>query len=190
GAASPGRAARCLKRIALRRQHQPSTLMRGTPMPITPWRATCIQMPSRVATGSASRADARQIVHHNLETAERMIDAVLAAPETRDSRLLLLPEFGFQGPPLKENVQEWIYLAQWPSPHDMMDAYLERYGVEGTFPVVDTELGRIAMFPCGEVSTPEAARMFMLRGAEILLHPDNGGTGAAADAVMVARAYE
>jgi predicted amidohydrolase len=225
--------------------------MKGTAMPITPWRATCIQMPSRVATGSASRADAWQIIRHNLETAERMIDEVLAAPETRDSRLLLLPEFGFQGPPLKENVQEWIdlaaatlpgaishslqakarqygvyiganqfeydpewpgrhfncsflidpngeiilryrriYTAQWPSPHDMMDAYLDRYGVEGTFPVVDTELGRIAMFPCGEVSTPEAARMFMLRGAEILLHPDNGGTNPAGDAVMVARAYE
>jgi len=220
-------------------------------MPIAPWRATCLQMPSRVVTGSASRADAWQIIRQNLETAEQMIDAVMAAPETRDSRLLLLPEFGFQGPPLKENVQEWIdlaaetlpgeisaplqakarqhgvyiganqfeydpewpgrhsncsflidpsgeiilryrriYTAQWPSPHDMMDAYLARYGIEGTFPVVDTELGRIAIFPCGEVSTPEAARMFMLRGAEILLHPDNGGTNPAGDALMVARAYE
>jgi predicted amidohydrolase len=220
-------------------------------MPITPWRATCLQIPSRVVTGSTSRDDAWQIIRDNLATAERTIDAVMAAPETRDSRLLLCPEFAFQGPPLKEDVQEWIdlaaqtlpgpisaplqekarqygiyiganqfefdpewpgrhfncsfliapsgevilryrriYTAQWPSPHDFMDAYLERYGVEGTFPVVDTELGRISMLPCGEVSTPEAARMFMLRGAEILLHPDNGGTSPANDALKVARAHE
>src|SRR6266540_933036 len=220
-------------------------------MPIAPWRATCLQMPSRVATGSASRADAWQIIRQNLQTAEQLIDAVLADPETRDSRLLLLPEFGFQGPPLKENVQEWIdlaaetlpgeisaplqakarqygvyiganqfeydpewpgrhfncsflidpsgeiilryrriYTAQWPSPHDMMDAYLARYGIEKTFPVVDTELGRISMLPCGEISVPEAARMFMLRGAEVLLHPDNGTTGPATDAAKVVRAYE
>jgi predicted amidohydrolase len=220
-------------------------------MPITPWRATCIQMPSRVVTGSAGRAEAWEIVQQNLATAERMIDRALADPETSDSRLLLLPELGLQGPPLRENVPEWIelaaatlpgeisaplqakareygiyiganqfeydpewpgrhfncsfliephgeiilryrriYTAQWPSPHDIMDAYLERYGLEGTFPVVETELGRIAMFPCGEVSAPEAARMFMLRGAEILLHPDNGSTSPAGDALNVARAYE
>jgi predicted amidohydrolase len=208
-------------------------------------------MPSRVVTGSASRAEATAIVQENVATALRMIDAALSDPATSDSRLLLLPEFAFQGPPLKENVPEWIdlaadtlpgaisaplqekareagvyiagnqfeydpewpgrhfncsfvidpsgeiilryrriYTAQWPSPHDMMDAYLERYGIEGTFPVVDTELGRLAIFPCGEVSAPEAARMFMLRGAEILLHPDNGGVNAAGDALMVARAYE
>jgi predicted amidohydrolase len=58
-----------------------------------------------------------------------------------------------------------------PSPHDFMDEYLDRYGIEGTFPVVKTELGNLAMMPCGEIMYPEAARMFMLRGAEVLLHP-------------------
>ncbi len=58
-----------------------------------------------------------------------------------------------------------------PSPHDFMDEYLDRYGLEGTFPVAKTELGNISMMPCGEIMYPEAARMFMLRGAEVLLHP-------------------
>lgn len=57
------------------------------------------------------------------------------------------------------------------SPHDFMDAYLDKYGLEGTFPVAKTELGNIAMMPCGEIMYPEAARMFMFRGAEVLLHP-------------------
>ena len=220
-------------------------------MPINPWRATCMQMPSRVATGSANRDEAWRIIRQNLDYATRMIDAVFESSDTNDSRLLLFPEFAFQGPPLKEDVQQWldraaytlpgdisrplqekareyrvyvganhfefdpewpgryfncsflidpngdvvlryrrIYTAQWPSPHDLMDAYLARYGIEKTFPVVDTELGRISMFPCGEISVPEAARMFMLRGAEVLLHPDNGTTGPATDAAKVVRAYE
>jgi predicted amidohydrolase len=64
------------------------------------------------------------------------------------------------------------------SPHDVMDEYLDRYGLEGTFPVADTELGKLAMMPCGEIMYPEAARMFMLRGAEVLLHPtsDHGAS--------------
>ncbi len=57
------------------------------------------------------------------------------------------------------------------SPHDFMDAYLDNYGLEGTFPVAKTDLGNISMMPCGEIMYPEAARMFMFRGAEVLLHP-------------------
>lgn len=57
------------------------------------------------------------------------------------------------------------------SPHDFMDKYFDKVGVEGAFPVAETELGRIAMMPCGEIMFPESARMFMFRGAEVLLHP-------------------
>src|SRR5262245_23469139 len=64
-----------------------------------------------------------------------------------------------------------INSVQSVSPHDILDQYLDRYGVEGTFPVADTPLGKIAMMPCGEIMYPEAARMFMFRGAEVLLHP-------------------
>jgi predicted amidohydrolase len=83
-----------------------------------------------------------------------------------------------------------INTALWPSPHDMMDAYLAQYGVEGTFPVVSTELGRIAMIPCGELAVPEVARVFMMRGAEIILHPTNEQAGPTQEAAKTARAGE
>jgi len=57
------------------------------------------------------------------------------------------------------------------SPHDLMEKYLDMYGIEGTFPVADCELGKIAMMPCAEIMYPEAARAFMMRGAEVILHP-------------------
>lgn len=67
-----------------------------------------------------------------------------------------------------------------PSPHDFMDKYFDKHGIEGTFPVVKTELGNIGMFPCGEIMYPEAARVLMFRGAEIILHPtsDHGTSEA------------
>lgn len=58
-----------------------------------------------------------------------------------------------------------------PSPHDFMDKYLDKYGLEGTFPVAKTPLGNLSMMPCGEIMYPEAARMFTFRGAEVILHP-------------------
>ncbi len=89
-----------------------------------------------------------------------------------------------------------INTASWTSPHDILDEYLAAYGDEGIFPVADTELGRLAIFPCGEVSVPEIARMFALRGAEVLLHPNNepmqpGPDGIAlSDAAKLCRAAE
>lgn len=58
-----------------------------------------------------------------------------------------------------------------PSPHDFMDRYFDHYGVEGAFPVAKTELGNIGMIPCGEIMYPEASRVLMMRGAEVILHP-------------------
>ena len=83
-----------------------------------------------------------------------------------------------------------VYTAQWPSPHDFLDAYLERHGVEGLFPVAETELGRIALMPCAEVTVPEAARAFMLRGAEVLLHTTNEHPDQRFDLMKPARAAE
>jgi predicted amidohydrolase len=60
-----------------------------------------------------------------------------------------------------------------PSPHDFLDEYVAALGWDALFPVADTELGRIAMFPCMEIIFPEVARMFALRGAEVLVHPTN-----------------
>ena len=60
-----------------------------------------------------------------------------------------------------------------PSPHDFLDEYVAEHGWDSLFPVADTELGRIAMFPCMEVVFPEVARMYAIQGAEVLINPTN-----------------
>ena len=81
-----------------------------------------------------------------------------------------------------------IHTAQWVSPHDFLEDYLARYGVEGLWPVVETSLGRVAMLACGEIMIPEASRMLMLRGAEILVHPTNEPISEAEEAAKVSAA--
>jgi len=83
-----------------------------------------------------------------------------------------------------------INTASWTSPHDILDDYREAYGEDGIFPVVDTELGRLAIFPCGEVGVPELSRVFMMRGAEVLLHPSNEPITLRAECAKVCRAAE
>jgi predicted amidohydrolase len=83
-----------------------------------------------------------------------------------------------------------INTAMWPSPHDFMDAYLDEVGEDGAFPVVDTELGRLALVACGEIAVPEVARVFMMRGAEVILHPTNEAKSAGQEAAKIARAAE
>ena len=81
-----------------------------------------------------------------------------------------------------------IHTAQWVSPHDFLDDYLARYREEGLWPVVETSLGRVAMLACGEIMVPEASRLLMLRGAEILVHPTNEPVSEAEGAGKVAAA--
>lgn len=57
-----------------------------------------------------------------------------------------------------------------PTPHDVWERYLDRYGVEGVFPVTDTELGRLATVASEEILYPEITRALALRGAEVILH--------------------
>ncbi len=57
-----------------------------------------------------------------------------------------------------------------PTPHDVWDRYLEVYGLEAVFPVVDTEIGKLACIASEEILYPELARCLMMRGAEIFLH--------------------
>lgn len=57
-----------------------------------------------------------------------------------------------------------------PTPHDVLDAYLDHYGIDGLFPVASTELGRLAAIASEEILYPEIARALALRGAEVLLH--------------------
>jgi predicted amidohydrolase len=83
-----------------------------------------------------------------------------------------------------------INTASWTSPHDILSQYRDAYGEDGIFPVAETELGRLAIFPCGEIVVPEIARMFMLRGAEVILHPSNEPVTARAEAAKICRAAE
>lgn len=218
-------------------------------MAIKPWRATCIQMDSKVASNATSKQKAWEIIETNLVNAISKIEATCTGPTP--PKLVVLPEFALQGPPRATPVSAWIeracasipgpltdrladiarkygiYIAgnhfevdakwpdryfnssflldpkgevilryrrintaSWTSPHDILDQYREAYGEEGIFPVVETELGRLAIFPCGEVAVPELSRVFMLRGAEVLLHPSNEPVNARADAAKICRAAE
>ncbi|MEM8814655.1 MAG: nitrilase-related carbon-nitrogen hydrolase [Pseudomonadota bacterium] len=58
-----------------------------------------------------------------------------------------------------------------PTPHDVWDKYVDIYGLDGVFPVVDTELGRLACCASEEILFPEITRAHALRGAEVILHP-------------------
>ncbi|MDE0005303.1 MAG: hypothetical protein OXQ29_21645 [Rhodospirillaceae bacterium] len=57
-----------------------------------------------------------------------------------------------------------------PTPHDVLDRYLEIYGEKSLFPVVDTELGRLACVASEEVLFPEICRALALNGAEVICH--------------------
>lgn len=57
-----------------------------------------------------------------------------------------------------------------PTPHDVWTAYLDRYGIDGVFPVARTEIGNLAAIASEEIVYPEIARALALRGAEVFVH--------------------
>lgn len=57
-----------------------------------------------------------------------------------------------------------------PTPHDVLDAYLDHYGADALFPVADTEIGRLACVASEEILYPEITRAHVLRGAEVICH--------------------
>lgn len=80
-----------------------------------------------------------------------------------------------------------------PSPHDLWDAYLDRYGLDGVFPVADTAIGRIAAIASEEILYPEIARALAFRGAELFVHSSSeigSPLGTAKDVAKRARAFE
>ena len=58
-----------------------------------------------------------------------------------------------------------------PTPFDVWDAYLDRYGIDAVFPVAVTEIGTLGTIASEEILYPEVARMLAMKGAELLLHP-------------------
>ena len=57
-----------------------------------------------------------------------------------------------------------------PTPHDVLDRYLDIYGEKALFPVIDTELGRLACVASEEILFPEISRALALNGAEVICH--------------------
>jgi predicted amidohydrolase len=56
------------------------------------------------------------------------------------------------------------------TPHDVWSKYLDIHGVEGVFPVADSEIGRLTAIASEEILYPEIARALALRGAEVFVH--------------------
>ncbi|MEM6909461.1 MAG: nitrilase-related carbon-nitrogen hydrolase [Pseudomonadota bacterium] len=80
-----------------------------------------------------------------------------------------------------------------PSPHDVWEAYLDTYGLEGVFPVARTEIGNLAAIASEEILYPEIARALALRGAEVFCHNSSEvGSPVATnkDIAKQARAFE
>ncbi|KPP94887.1 Predicted amidohydrolase [Erythrobacter sp. HL-111] len=80
-----------------------------------------------------------------------------------------------------------------PSPHDVWEAYLDAYGLEGVFPVARTEIGNLAAIASEEILYPEIARALALRGAEVFCHSSSEiGSPLATnkDIAKQARAFE
>jgi predicted amidohydrolase len=80
-----------------------------------------------------------------------------------------------------------------PTPHDVWDRYLDIYGLDGVFPVVDTEIGRLACIASEEIQYPEIARCLAMRGAEIFCHSSSevfGARNLPKDVAKLARAHE
>lgn len=57
-----------------------------------------------------------------------------------------------------------------PTPHDVWSKYLDLYGIDGVFPVANTEIGRLAAIASEEILYPEIVRAHALRGAEVFVH--------------------
>lgn len=80
--------------------------------------------------------------------------------------------------------------AAFPSVHDFMSAYLAVTPSDNVFPVVDTELGKLCVIPCGEITVPEVARVMMMQGAEVILHPTNSKYSPRQEAAKLCRVTE
>ncbi|WP_164771661.1 nitrilase-related carbon-nitrogen hydrolase [Mesorhizobium sp. M7D.F.Ca.US.004.03.1.1] len=75
-------------------------------MEIAPWRATCIQMRSELAMPARNPLEAWEIINRNVKRAVDLIEHACNSPQP--PRLVVLPEFAFQGPPHKDDIATWL----------------------------------------------------------------------------------
>ncbi len=79
------------------------------------------------------------------------------------------------------------------SPADVYSEYVERYGADSIFPVLDTPYGRLAVIVENDINYFELTRIFTFHGAEIFLHPtaeENGAQFPGWDQARRSRGYE
>jgi len=56
-----------------------------------------------------------------------------------------------------------------PTPYDVLDKYIDIYGADDLFPVVNTEIGNLSAVASEEIY-PEISRILALKGAEVICH--------------------
>jgi predicted amidohydrolase len=77
------------------------------------------------------------------------------------------------------------------NPHDIMDKYINPVtGTRDFFPVVDTRIGRLGCFICGDLMIPEFPRAYAFKGCEVLLHLNGGFVGEMPRMVLQVRAWD
>lgn len=79
------------------------------------------------------------------------------------------------------------------TPSTIYDKYLDTYGYDFLFPVVDTPIGRLGTMVCFDQAHPEVARMLVKNGAEVIIHPSSEGHGSGRrgwDIARQTRAFE
>ncbi len=64
------------------------------------------------------------------------------------------------------------------TPGSVFTEYVDRYGYEALFPIVDTPIGRLATMVCFDHTVPETARMLARYGAEVIIHCTSDPHGA------------
>ena len=57
-----------------------------------------------------------------------------------------------------------------PTPHDVLERFLEIYGADALYPVAETEIGRLACVASEEILYPEISTELARRGAEVICH--------------------
>lgn len=79
------------------------------------------------------------------------------------------------------------------TPGSVFDQYVDKYGYEHLFPVVETLIGRLGTTICFDNNFPETYRALTRRGAEVILHPTSEPHGAHRrgwDAARQSRGFE
>lgn len=82
------------------------------------------------------------------------------------------------------------------SPVEIYDRFVQVFGADAFYPVLETPIGNLAVSIAAEVHWPEAIRPLALKGAEVILNPIANAEGvdylgrAGADIIRPARAFE